>query len=486
MRENQDPGAVGAGSAAAIDADGRRPMASVASGAPVRLVPLPTAVRTWALVGLQSFGGPAGQIAVMHRMLVDERRWISERRFLHALNFCMLLPGPEAQQLAVYIGWLLNGIAGGVIAGALFVLPGFVALLGLSVLYATLGHVGLVSGLLFGLQAAVVAVVVQAVLRIGRRALINPAMLALAAAAFIGIFFLQLAFPLIVLVAGVVGYVGGRWWPRTFRSDGHGSANRAGDDRVALLHDGMAEHNPKRDRAALRAAAVCVVLWLVPVAALLITLGSAHVFGQEAVLFSKTAVVTFGGAYAVLSYVAQQAVTGYGWLRPAEMLTGLGLAETTPGPLIMVVQFVGFLAAYRHPGSLNPVVAGVIGSVVTVWVTFVPCFLFIFLGAPFIERLRGNAHLSSALAAVTAAVVGVVLNLAVWFALHTAFDRVDEPRRFGVRLLVPHVASIDVASVVISIGAAVALFRLKRGVMPTLAGAALAGLVLHFAAGAGA
>lgn len=225
----------------------------------------------------------------MHRMLVDERRWISERRFLHALNFCMLLPGPEAQQLAVYIGWLLNGIAGGVVAGVLFVLPGFVALLGLSVPYATLGHVGVVSGLLFGLQAAVVAVVAEAVLRIGRRALINPAMVALAAAAFVGIFFLQVAFPLIVLAAGVVGYVGGRWWPGVFRSGSHGSANGDSDDGAVLLHDGSAEHSPRRDRASLRMAAVCLALWLVPVAALLITLGSAHVFGQEAVLFSKTA-----------------------------------------------------------------------------------------------------------------------------------------------------------------------------------------------------
>jgi len=457
----------------------------VDAGDQSHLVPLPTAVRTWALVGLQSFGGPAGQIAVMHRMLVEDRRWVSERRFLHALNFCMLLPGPEAQQLAVYIGWLLNGTAGGVIAGALFVLPGFVALLGLSVLYATLGHVGLVSGLLFGLQAAVVAVVAEAVLRIGRRALINPAMVALAAAAFVGIFFLQLPFPVIVLAAGVVGYLGERWWPGVFRAAGHGSSKAAGEDRVALVHDGVAEQSRSRDRSALRMAGVCLVLWLVPVGALLVTLGSASVFGQEAVLFSKTAVVTFGGAYAVLGYVAQQAVSGHGWLRPAEMLTGLGLAETTPGPLIMVVQFVGFLAAYRHPGSLNPVLAGVIGSVVTVWVTFVPCFLFIFLGAPFIERLRGNARLTSALSAVTAAVVGVVLNLAVWFALHTAFGRVDEPRRFGVRLLVPHWSSIEVASVAISIGAAIALFRFKRGVMPTLGAAAVAGLVLHFAVGAG-
>ena len=461
------------------------PTPSPGAEQPGHLVPLRTATRAWALVGLQSFGGPAGQIAVMHRMLVDERRWISERRFLHALNFCMLLPGPEAQQLAVYTGWLLNGTAGGVIAGALFVLPGFLALLGLSVLYATLGHVGAVSGLLFGLQAAVVAVVVQAVMRIGRRALVNPAMVALAAAAFIGIFFLGLAFPLIVLTAGVLGYVGGRWWPAVIRSGGHGSGQHGGEDRTALLHDGVAEHSPRRGRAALRTAAVCLVLWLVPVAALLITLGSGHVFGQEALLFSKTAVVTFGGAYAVLAYVAQQAVSGYGWLRPAEMLTGLGLAETTPGPLIMVVQFVGFLAAYRHPGSLDPLLAGVIGSVVTVWVTFLPCFLFIFAGAPYIERLRGNAHLTSALSAVTAAVVGVILNLAVWFALHTAFHRVDEPRRFGVRLLVPHLPSIDLASVAISVAAAVALFRFKRGVMPTLAGAAAAGLVLHFAVGAG-
>jgi len=449
-------------------------------------VGLGTATRTWALVGAQSFGGPAGQIALMHRVLVEERRWISERRFLHALNFCMLLPGPEAQQLAVYVGWLLNGTFGGVIAGLLFVLPGFLAMLALSVLYAVAGDVSAVTGLLFGLQAAVVAVVAEAVLRIGRRALTGPVMLALAAAAFVGIFFLEVPFPLIIAAAGIFGYLVGRRRPDLLAATRGGHGTPGGDrDLAAVLHDGQAEHDRARDRKALRSAGVCLLLWLVPVGTLLATVGASHVFGQEALLFSQSAVVTFGGAYAVLGYIAQQAVSGYGWLRPGEMLTGLGLAETTPGPLIMVVQFVGFLAAYRNPGTLDPLLAGLLGSVLTVWVTFVPCFLFIFLGAPFIERLRGHRALSAALSAVTAAVVGVVLNLAVWFAVHTAFDVVGEPRRFGVRLLQPELSSIDWASVAISAAAALALFRFKVGVLRTLAGAAIAGLLLHLALGSG-
>jgi chromate transporter len=447
------------------------------------LVPLRTAARVWALVGFQSFGGPAGQIALMHTMLVDDRRWISERRFLHALNFCMLLPGPEAQQLAVYVGWLLNGPVGGVLAGSLFVLPGFVAMLVLSIVYATLGHVGLISGLLFGLQAAVVAVVAQAVLRIGRRALRNPPTIVLAGCAFVGLFFFQLPFPLIIGVAAAVGGIGGRWWPAIFRPPN--DAETVSTDDRALLHDDVAEHIPGRHRAAIRSAAICLALWLIPLIALLLTVGATNVFGQEAVLFSKTAVLTFGGAYAVLSYVAQQAVAGHGWLRPSEMLTGLGLAETTPGPLIMVVQFVGFLAAYRHPGRLDPVFAGVLGSLITVWVTFLPCFFFIFAGAPFVERLRGNRSLGSALSAVTAAVVGVILNLAVWFAVHTAFKTVDDKHRFGLRLLVPHWSSINVSSVAISIAAAVVLFGFKKSTLTTLAGAAAAGLAVHFTVGAG-
>lgn len=435
---------------------------------PPARVGLGTATRTWTLVGLNSFGGPAGQIAVMHRFLVEERRWISERRFLHALNYCMLLPGPEAQQLAIYIGWLLNGVLGGVIAGVLFVLPGFLAMLGLSILYATVGDVDFVSGLLFGLQAAVVVIVVEAVRRIGRRALSNRVMLLVAAAAFAAIFLYHVQFPLIVVVAALLGYLGSRLRPGLFAGSRTSSAEEVTADHDAVLHDGVAETDPRRNRTALRAAAVCAVIWLVPVALLVTVVGTASVFTQESLLFSKSAVVTFGGAYAVLAYITQQAVNAYGWLRPPEMLTGLGLAETTPGPLIMVVQFVGFLAAYRNPGPFDPLVAGVLGSLITVWVTFVPCFLFIFLGAPAIERLRDNRALSSALTAITAAVAGVVLNLAVWFALHTSFDAVDERTLLGARVLVPAWASLDLRSLGVSIVAALLIFRLRWGVLRTL------------------
>ncbi len=445
-----------------------------------RPVPLRNAVRVWALIGLTSFGGPAGQIALMHRVLVEERRWISERRFLHALNYCMLLPGPEAQQLAVYIGWLLHRVVGGVIAGVLFVLPGFVAILGLSVAYATLGDVTAVQGLFFGLQAAVVAVVAEAVLRIGRRALKTPAMVALAAAAFVAIFFLLVPFPAIVAGAAVVGLLLSRIRPTWAAGGGHGGGE-AQPDLGPVINDGASESDPAMARSALRAAAGCALLWVIPVLALLSLVGTTSVFTQEALLFSKTAAVTFGGAYAVLAYVGQQAVMTYGWLRPAEMLTGLGLAETTPGPLIMVVQFVGFLAAYRNPGALDPLVAGLLGSLVTVWVTFVPCFLFIFLGAPAIERLRGNRLLGAALGAITAAVVGVILNLAVWFAIHTVFDVVGEVRVAGVRLLVPQWHTLDVPALALAAVAAVAIFRLRLGVMRTLGLSAAVGLVLALA-----
>jgi chromate transporter len=438
-------------------------------------VGLREAFRVWAKVALHSFGGPAGQIAVMHRFLVEERHWISEQRFLHALNFCMLLPGPEAQQLATYIGWLMHGNVGGVIAGVLFILPGVVAILGLSMAYAILGGIGAVDGLFFGLQAAVVAVVIEAVLRIGRRALKTPAHIALAAAAFIAIFFFVLPFPLIVLAAGLIGFVGGRLRPALFTATAHGGGSAQGPQ--AIIADDGAAVSGRSSRSALRAAAVALLLWLVPVALMFAVLGAANVFTQEAVLFSKSAVVTFGGAYAVLAYIAQQAVSTYGWLRPAEMLTGLGMAETTPGPLIMVVQFVGFMAAYRNPGSLDPVAAGVLGSAVATWVTFAPCFFFIFLGAPFIERLRGNRSLTTALSAITAAVVGVVLNLAVWFTINTAFTQVDEVRRYGLRLLIPEWVSVNLPAVAITLLAALAIFKFKISVLKTLLACAGLGLL---------
>ncbi|MDP1877248.1 MAG: chromate efflux transporter [Actinomycetota bacterium] len=439
-------------------------------------ISLSGATRVWAYIGLNSFGGPAGQISVMHRELVETRHWISERRFLHALNYCMVLPGPEAQQLATYVGWLMHGVRGGVIAGSLFVIPGFVAMLALSIGYAVLGEVPLVSGLLFGLQAAVVAIVVQAAIRIGRRTLRSPALVLVATCSFLAIALVNVPFPAIIAVAGLFGWLAGRVRPRWLPLGGRPDEPRS--ERPALLAD-----DERVDRAtalrAFRAALVALALWLVPVLALALALGTEHVLTQEAFLFSKAAVVTFGGAYAVLGYVAQQAVDRYGWVTPQDMMVGLGLAETTPGPLIMVVQFVGFLAAYNNPGDLPPVVAGVLGSVVTVWVTFVPCFLFIFLGAPFVERLRDNDALRHALTAVGAAVTGVVLDLALWFAMNTVFGSVQD-RSYGPFVVpVPDLSSIQWASVGLSVLAAVLVFRFRLGTLKVLAviaglGAALA------------
>jgi len=338
------------------------------------------ALRVWLRVAALSFGGPAGQIAVMHRIIVDEKRWIGEARFLHALSYCTLLPGPEAQQLAIYIGWLMHRTRGGIAAGGLFVLPGAISIMALSYVYAGWGHVGAIAALFFGLKSAV--------------------------------------------------------W---------------------------------------------LVLWLVPVIALLAIFGSANTFSQIAVFFSKMAVVTFGGAYAVLAYVAQQAVEQYHWLRPGEMLDGLGMAETTPGPLIMVTQFVGFMAAYRTPGALRPMLAGTLGGLLTTWVTFTPCFLWIFLGAPFIEALRGNKALSGALTAITAAVVGVILNLAIWFALHTWFGQARPVRTVGLFFDAPVLSSLDPWALVLSAAALIAIFRFKARMLPTLLGCAATGVVLHLA-----
>jgi len=369
-------------------------------------VPLRDAAHVWARVAALSFGGPAGQIAVMHRILVDEKRWVDEPRFLHALNFCMLLPGPEAQQLATYIGWLLNGRIGGLIAGGLFILPGALAIMALSWIYVLWGTTGVVAGLFFGLKAAVLAIVVQAVFRIGARALTSVAARWIAVAAFLAIFLFNVPFPLIVLGAGAIGWL-------ALRSS-------------VKVPQGVSGGAPVRWRGVFFDGLFWSALWLVPVGVLLLWLGPTHVFSQIALFFSKMAVVTFGGAYAVLAYVAQQAVEGYGWLQPGEMLDGLGMAETTPGPLIMVLQFVGFLGAYRDPGLLSPLLAGTLGGLIATWVTFAPCFLWIFLGAPFVERLRGHAALAGALAAITAAVVGVILNLAIWFGIHAMFGRVTQ------------------------------------------------------------
>ena len=442
-------------------------------------IPFAEAVRVWARVAALSFGGPAGQIALMHRILVEEKRWIGEDRFLHALNYCMLLPGPEAQQLAVYIGWLLHKTKGGLVAGTLFVLPGFLAILGLSFVYVLFGNVPAVEGLLFGLKAAVLAIVLQAVVRIGSRALRNGVTIGIAAAAFIAIFVLDVPFPAIVLSAALIGYAGGRAGSRAFMA-GNGHGNRSGPV-VADADTALGAHVPAHARPSLawslKISSVLLLLWLGPVAALLVALGPDDVFSRIATFFSQMAVVTFGGAYAVLAYVAQEAVQTYGWLQPGEMLDGLGLAETTPGPLIMVTQFVGFLGAYRDPGSLDPLVAATLGAVLTTWVTFVPCFLWIFLGAPFVERIRGNRALSGALAAITAAVVGVILNLAVWFALHTLFGDVRKVVFAGATIDVPKLASINVAALALTVAAVVAVFRFKAGVIPVLAACSAVGLI---------
>ena len=443
------------------------------------------ALRVWVRVAALSFGGPAGQIAVMHRIVVDEKRWIGERRFLHALNYCMLLPGPEAQQLAVYIGWLMHRTAGGLLAGLLFILPGFLSILALSYVYVLFGNAGVVEGLFFGLKAAVLAVVVEAVFRIGRRALVNPAMIVLAAVAFIAIFAFKVPFPLIILVAAVAGYLGSKSGSRLFSTaSGHAATGaQVLRDEDSLLGEATPAHARPNLGWSLKISAVLLCLWLGPVAAIWFVAGGNDVFAQIGTFFSKMAVVTFGGAYAALAYVAQEAVQHYGWLRPGEMLDGLGLAETTPGPLIMVLQFVGFLGAYRAPGSLDPLAAATLAAILTTWVTFVPCFLWIFLGAPFIEKLRGNAALSGALSAITAAVVGVILNLAVWFALHTLFGEVAVVAAGPLRLEVPVLSTLVLPSALLAAAAAYALFRLKASVLLTLAASALAGMTWMLAAG---
>ncbi|MET0361347.1 MAG: chromate efflux transporter [Sphingobium sp.] len=448
-------------------------------------ISLGEATRVWARIAALSFGGPAGQIAVMHRILVEEKRWIGEERFLHALNYCMLLPGPEAQQLAVYIGWLLHKTRGGLIAGSLFVLPGFLAILGLSYLYVLLGHVPLIEGLFFGLKAAVLAVVVQAVVRVGSRALKNNVMRGIAAAAFVAIFFLGAPFPLIVLIAGLGGYLGGRSGLPQFRGGGgHGTAGSdVVHDRDTALGEALPAHARPDLGWSMRICAVLLLLWLAPVALLLLALGPDDVFSRIATFFSQMAVVTFGGAYAVLAYVAQEAVNSFGWLKPGEMLDGLGMAETTPGPLIMVTQFVGFLAAFRDAGGMPPLLAATLGAILTTWVTFVPCFLWIFAGAPFIERLRGNQALSSALSAITAAVVGVILNLAIWFAIHTLFARVETVRVAGLHFDLPVPAAINVPAVLLATLAAVAIFRLRLSVLTVLAACAGAGALYVLVAG---
>jgi chromate transporter len=415
---------------------------------------------------------------MMHRILVEEKNWVSESRFLHALNYCMLLPGPEAQQLATYIGWLMHKTPGGIMAGGLFILPGVVAIMALSVIYAAFGNVGFVAALFFGLKAAVLAVVLQAVIRLGKRALSNRTMQGFAAAAFVAIFFFNAPFPLIILTAGVIGYFGGRANSPAFASGGGHASNSGAADKESLISDEI-DHSSIRFSQSLKVAAIWLAIWLAPVAALLFIVGEANVFTQIAMFFSKMAVVTFGGAYAVLAYVAQQAVQSFHWLKPGEMLDGLGMAETTPGPLIMVLQFVGFMAAYHEPSALPPLLAGALGGLLATWVTFTPCFLWIFLGAPYIEQLRGHVALTGALSAITATVVGVILNLAIWFAIHTVFRQTVPIRAFGLAFDWPVAASLNPWALLLSVSAVIAIFRFKTGLLQTLAGSAAAGAAFH-------
>ncbi|MFO1249257.1 MAG: chromate efflux transporter [Alphaproteobacteria bacterium] len=442
---------------------------------------LAEAFPVWVRIALLSFGGPAGQIAVMHRILVEEKRWISERRFLHALNYCMLLPGPEAHQLAVYIGWLMHKVRGGVISGTLFVLPGLVTLGFLSWLYAAFGNVPLVAALFFGLKAAVLAIVLEAVQRISRRALKTRAAMAIAGVAFVAIFFGGVPFPLIILGAGLAGLLIQRLRPGWLKAGGHGGAKE--EDENAAIDRSFAKALPAHVKPSLPRFLTVVLIgglfWLGPLLVLLLVLGPQNVFTAIAAFNSKMAVVTFGGAYAVLAYMAQQAVEHFHWLKPGEMLVGLGFAETTPGPLISVVQFVGFMAAFRAPGSLDPMLAGTLGGVMAMWATFVPSFLWIFLGGPYVEALIGNKALNAALSAITAAVVGVVLNLAVWFAMQSLFHRVDAISVAGLSVRFPDPASIDLRAFAIFAAATVALFRFRIGMIAVLAGSCLAGLALH-------
>jgi chromate transporter len=415
------------------------------------------ALRVWATIGVTSFGGPAGQIALMHRILVDQKKWIDERTYLLAMNFCTLLPGPEAMQLATYAGWRLHGVKGGLAAGLLFVLPGAALILALSILYAAYGSVPWVGAAFVGIKAAVLAIVVEALLKISKRSLKDNVEYAIAAASFVAIFFLHVPFPVIVLIAGAVGYVRGLGKVPAI----------AASPSVPVAH-----------AQTIATIALWLAIWIVPLVAVGLAFGSDHVLAKLAIFFSKLAVVTFGGAYAVLAYMAQDVVQIHGWLKPGEMLDGLGLAETTPGPLILVTEFVGYLAAYRQGGG-HAVAMGCLGAFITLWATFAPCFLYIFAGAPYIERLKSAPRLTSALSAITAAVVGVILNLTVWFALHVLFRKVGTWSAGPVSLPLPDVASIDWIATGLAVLAAVMLFRLHAGIIKTLAVCGALALAVH-------
>lgn len=440
-------------------------------------IPFGEAVRLWLKIGWLSFGGPAGQIALMHRELVERRRWISETRFLHALNYCMLLPGPEAQQLATYIGWLLHRTWGGVVAGGLFVLPGMLVMLVLSWLYVSYAALGPIAALFFGLKAAVLAVVVEAVLRIGRRALKNRFMVALAAAAFLAIYFFKVPFPWIVGGAALIGLLARRVVPQFFEQTASAGSRPESDFVVDRMYEtGQLAHARPSAPRALQLTAVCLAIWLAPIALIAAWLGADHVLTREGAIFGQTAIVTFGGAYAVLAYIGQRAVEELHWLRPGEMIDGLAMAETTPGPLIMVLQFVGFVAAYRYATPLDPWLSAVIGACLTTWVTFVPSFAFIFIGAPYVESLRQHRGLNAALSCVTAAVVGVILNLSVWFATHTLFGSVAA-RVYGlVHVDVPVWSTLEPFALLLAAASMIAMLRFKVGMAWTLAGSAVLGI----------
>jgi chromate transporter len=440
------------------------------------VVPFRVAVRTWFLISLQTFGGPAGQISLMHRVLVDERRWIGQRRFLHALNYCMLLPGPEAQQLAIYSGWLLNGTRGGLVAGSLFVLPGVVVMLGLSALYVGLGDTALVNGLFLGLAPAVIAIVLQALIRVSRRSLTHRSLIGFAVAAFVALAVFAVPFPAVVLAAGLSGWALGRVRPSWMIL----AVPTAAEASPPLIPDDQLHSDRPSRRRSVIILAIGLAAWWTPVLAAALLLGRDSVLVDQGLFFSGAALITFGGAYAALVYVAQQAVNVYGWLLPADMVSGLALAETTPGPLIMVVQFVAFLGAFRFPGVLNPWVSATLGALLTTWVTFVPCFLFVLLGAPSVEKLRGNHNLSAALTGITAAVVGVIANLALFFALHTLFTATTTVRWGPVRLAVPDLSSISWTAVLITALACVLIFVLRWAILPVLGVCAAIGAVLGF------
>jgi chromate transporter len=414
-------------------------------------------VNAWVRVAASSFGGPAAQISIIHRVAVEEKRWIDEPQFLRALSFCMLLPGPEAQQLATYLGWKLHGLRGGLTAGLLFILPGFVSMLVLSMLYVSASDVAFVAALFYGLKPAVLPVVLEAVLRLKRRAAKGTLGSAIAASAFIAIFAFKVPFPIIVVVAGLIGVFA---------------------DRSTTTISRVPRPVSRSDVVnSIRTAVTWLLIWLLPVVALLLAFGPDHVLTRQATFFSRVAVVTFGGAYAVLAYVAQRAVDVFGWLTPGEMLDGLGLAETTPGPLIMVVQFVGFLGAFRNAGAMEPVTAGILGSLVTVWVTFAPSFMFILVGAPWVERLTSNRKLAAALSGISAAVVGVILNLAIWFAIHTLFTRVTDTTFGPITVPLPDPSTFSPVVAAISVLATIALFRFRIGMLWVLAGGAVLGVV---------